>query len=243
MASIGFPYIINRTLNYPMTRTVTKSHERKTWPLGRRPGNHSTRDTMLDAAEEVFARSGYAAASLREIAAKARVNQALVRHYFASKDGLFKAIFLRRGRELARERLELLDLLEKRAAAPTLEEIVRAYLIPAYNMKRRSAGGVAFIKLQARLAFEPSPGNLELRTLVHEETMQRFIAAFRRAAPHLDAKALYWRTVFMVGAFQYAVSEAHRVEVLSDGLCDVHDADQTLAHLVPFLVGGFERAG
>src|SRR5205814_746477 len=99
----------------------------------------------------------------------------------------------------------------------------RAYLIPAYNMKRRSAGGVAFLKLQARLQLEPSPGNLELRTLVHEESMQRFIGAFRRAAAHLDAKALYWRTVFMVGAFQYAVAESHRVEVLSDGLCDASD--------------------
>jgi AcrR family transcriptional regulator len=224
-----------------MTRSDTAARARPpVRPLGRRPGNHPTRDTILDAAEELFARSGYAAASVREIAAKAGVNQALVHHYFASKDGLFKAIFVRRGHELARERLQLLDLIEGRAAAPTLEEVVRAYLIPAYNMKRRGAGGVAFLKLQARLALVPSAANLELRTLVHEEPMQRFIAALRRAAPHLDGKALYWRTVFMVGAFAYAVSESHRIEVLSSGLCDAHDADETLAHLVAFLVGGLE---
>ena len=211
-------------------------------PLGRRPGKHPTRETILDAAEEVFARSGFAAAALREIAFKAGVNQALVHHYFGSKDGLFKAIFLRRGKELARERLELLALLEKRSSSPTLEEIIRAYLMPAYNMRRRSAGGVAFLRLQARLMLEPSMSNLELRTLVYEESMQRYIAAIRRAAPHLDAQAVYWRSVFMIGAYSYALSEAHRVQILSGGLCDPHDAEQTLANLVPFLVGGFERS-
>src|SRR5437762_9347060 len=105
--------------------------------LGRRPGNNPTRETILDAAEETFAKSGYAGTSLREIANKADVNQALLHHYFGSKDGLFKAIFLRRGQELGRERLELLDLLEQRPTSPRLEEIVRAYLIPAFNMKRR----------------------------------------------------------------------------------------------------------
>jgi AcrR family transcriptional regulator len=209
--------------------------------LGRRPGNNPTRDTILDAAEETFARSGYAGTSLREIADRAGVNQALLHHYFGSKDGLFKAIFLRRGQELGRERLELLDLLEKRSTPPTLEEIVRAYLIPAFNMKRRSAGGVAFLRLQAQLQLEPSPGNLELRTLVHEESMQRFIAAFKRAVPQLDARAVYWRTVFMVGAFQYTISDSHRLDVLSHGECNATDPDEAFAQLVLFLVGGLER--
>ena len=206
--------------------------------LGRRPGNNPTRETILDAAEETFAKSGYAGTSLREIADKAGVNQALLHHYFGSKDGLFKAIFLRRGQELSRERLELLDLLEQRPTPPTLEEIVRAYLIPAFNMKRRGAGGIAFLRLQAQLQAEPSAISLELRTMVYEEPMQRFVAALKRAEPELDAKAVYWRTVFMVGAFHYTISDAHRLDVLSKGLCKATDPDEAFAHLVPFLVGG-----
>ena len=206
--------------------------------LGRRPGNNPTRETILDAAEETFAKSGYAGTALREIANKAGVNQALLHHYFGSKDGLFKAIFLRRGQELSRERLELLDLLEQRPTPPTLEEIVRAYLIPAFNMKRRGAGGIAFLKLQAQLQAEPSAISLELRTLVYQEPMQRFVAALKRAEPHLDAKAVYWRTVFMVGAFHYTISDAHRLDVLSQGVCNATDPDEAFAHLVPFLVGG-----
>ena len=209
--------------------------------LGRRPGNNPTRETILDAAEETFAKSGYAGTSLREIASRAGVNQALVHHYFGSKDGLFKAIFLRRGQELGRERLELLELLEKRATPPTLEEIVRAYLIPAFNMKRRGPGGIAFLKLQAQLQAEPSSISMKLRTLVYEEPMQRFIAALKRAVPHLDAKAVYWRTVFMVGAFHYTISDAHRLDVLSRGVCNATDPDEAFEHLVPFLVGGLER--
>jgi AcrR family transcriptional regulator len=214
----------------PRTSTVRQ--------LGRRPGNNPTRETILDAAEETFAKSGYAGTSLREIADRAGVNQALLHHYFGSKDGLFKAIFLRRGQELSRERLELLDLLEQRSTPPTLEEIIRAYLIPAFNMKRRGAGGMAFLKLQAQLQAEPSAISLELRTMVYQEPMQRFVAALKRAEPTLDAKAVYWRTVFMVGAFHYTISDAHRLDVLSKGVCNATDPDEAFMHLVPFLVGG-----
>lgn len=229
---------MTRASTQPPGRAARKRPPR----LGRRPGNHPTRETILDAAEEAFARSGYAATTMREIAQQAHVNQALVHHYFGSKDELFKSIFVRRGQELSRERLELLDLLDRRSAPPTLEEVVRAYMIPAFNMKRRGAGGVAFLKLQAQLQLDASSANLELRTLIHEQSMQRFIAAFKRAVPHLDPKAVYWRTVFMVGAFQYTIADAHRLDVLSNGLCSAKDTDQAFAQLVDFLIGGLGRA-
>lgn len=58
---------------------------------GRRPGTPVTRDAILTAARRQFAARGYDAASLRAIAAEARVDPALVIHYFGSKDGLFAA--------------------------------------------------------------------------------------------------------------------------------------------------------
>ena len=58
---------------------------------GRRPGNPDTRQSILDAAREVFAERGFDKASIRAIATGAGVDPALVHHYFGTKDKLFLA--------------------------------------------------------------------------------------------------------------------------------------------------------
>jgi AcrR family transcriptional regulator len=58
---------------------------------GRRPGNQDTRQSILAAARETFAEHGYDGASIRAIATRARVDPALVHHYFGSKEQLFLA--------------------------------------------------------------------------------------------------------------------------------------------------------
>jgi AcrR family transcriptional regulator len=57
----------------------------------RRRGADSTRQALLAAARRRFARHGYAAATVRDIAADAGVNVALISRYFDSKIGLFEA--------------------------------------------------------------------------------------------------------------------------------------------------------
>jgi AcrR family transcriptional regulator len=58
---------------------------------GRRPGTPDTRDAILAAARRRFATRGYDATSLRSIATEAKVDPALVIHYFGTKEGLFVA--------------------------------------------------------------------------------------------------------------------------------------------------------
>ncbi|MDH6198149.1 AcrR family transcriptional regulator [Mycobacterium frederiksbergense] len=57
---------------------------------GRRPGNNDTRTVLVEAASRLFAETGYEKTSLRDIAAAAGVDPALIRHYFGSKAGLFR---------------------------------------------------------------------------------------------------------------------------------------------------------
>jgi AcrR family transcriptional regulator len=56
---------------------------------GRRPGNPDTREAILAAARQAFAERGFDSASIRQIAAAASVDPALVHHYFGTKDQLF----------------------------------------------------------------------------------------------------------------------------------------------------------
>lgn len=59
--------------------------------VGRRPGRSGSREHILRAARDHFARFGYDRATLRAMAADARVDPALVRHFFGSKHGVFLA--------------------------------------------------------------------------------------------------------------------------------------------------------
>jgi AcrR family transcriptional regulator len=60
-------------------------------PRGRRPGASETRERILAAARERFAAHGYDRARIRDVAADAGVDPALVHYFFKSKDGLFAA--------------------------------------------------------------------------------------------------------------------------------------------------------
>ena len=63
----------------------------KTVKLGRRPkGSGNPRDDILRAAQKEFGERGFDRASIRAVARRARVNPALVYHYFRSKENLFR---------------------------------------------------------------------------------------------------------------------------------------------------------
>ncbi|MET0494493.1 MAG: TetR family transcriptional regulator [Actinoplanes sp.] len=57
----------------------------------RRRDAAATRRLLLDAAQVRFARDGYSATTVRDIADDAGVNVALISRYFSSKEGLFEA--------------------------------------------------------------------------------------------------------------------------------------------------------
>jgi AcrR family transcriptional regulator len=59
---------------------------------GRRPGETKTRDAILAAASERFAREGYDRTTIRGVAADAGVDPALVMHFFPTKERLFTAV-------------------------------------------------------------------------------------------------------------------------------------------------------
>jgi len=60
--------------------------------LGRRPdGGPDTRETILDAARDLFAAQGFDRTTIRAVATRAEVDPALVHHYFGTKDQLLAA--------------------------------------------------------------------------------------------------------------------------------------------------------
>lgn len=68
--------------------------------VGRKRDSSATRAAIRTAARELFAERGYERATVRDIAARAGVNQALLFRYFGSKDDLFRAVMTDRGRSV-----------------------------------------------------------------------------------------------------------------------------------------------
>src|SRR5271165_3963630 len=58
-----------------------------------RPADPSSREKLLGAAERLFADRGFNGVSVRQIAAAAGVNSALVGYYFGSKTGLLSEVY------------------------------------------------------------------------------------------------------------------------------------------------------
>ncbi|HEV3359621.1 MAG TPA: TetR family transcriptional regulator [Pseudonocardiaceae bacterium] len=69
----------------------------------RRRDADATRAALLTAARDLFAERGFEQTTVRDIAARAGVNQALLFRYFGSKDGLFDATMTSSSRQLIDE--------------------------------------------------------------------------------------------------------------------------------------------
>ncbi len=101
--------------------------------LGRPPGADAdkTRAALLDAALRAFAERGFEGASIREITGAVGVGHNLVRHYFGSKEDLWRAA-IRHGLEPAAARIvEMFDVGEARPLRPTLRAGLELLMVEA----------------------------------------------------------------------------------------------------------------
>jgi AcrR family transcriptional regulator len=76
-------------LNSSGNEIADEGRPRQARRSGRRPGASGTREAILAAARRQFAALGYVRTTMRGVAAEAGVDQALVAHFFGSKQGLF----------------------------------------------------------------------------------------------------------------------------------------------------------
>jgi TetR/AcrR family transcriptional regulator len=87
-----------------------------------------TRTRIVEVAVEVFAAKGFRAASTREIAARARVSQALITYHFRSKGDLWKAAMGRIFEELRQSFRSALDDAHGGDPVARVRDVVRQYV-------------------------------------------------------------------------------------------------------------------
>ena len=199
------------------------------------------RERILVVGERLFAEEGFDAVSVRALTAAAKVNVASLHYHFGSKEGLLEAIFTARALPIAEARLAMLR--ECRAAPgrpPLLEQLLEAVLRPALTFRNDDGfGGMVFARLRARLAIAPQEFSRRVLSAAFDESSRAFIDALTRALPDLPRRELEWRFHFLLGTMVYSMADGGRIQSITDGACDPRDGEETLRHLIPFLVAGF----
>src|SRR5215813_6833724 len=117
----------------------------------------NTQSRVLDSAERLFAEHGFEGASIRAIVEAAKVNLAAVHYHFRSKEALLEAVLTRRISVVNEARIQRLERV--RAAAlpesPSVEDILRAFIVPTVELAQRSESGATFVQLMSRMFTEP----------------------------------------------------------------------------------------
>ncbi len=169
------------------------------------------RQRILDAAEQVFAESGYHATTLRQIAAAADVKLSLIGYHFESKLTLYTAVFARR-QHVNEERLRMLRAIEDLDAPDALERIVAAFMDPVIALAEE---GAAYRRLVLREAADPSSMQRPVIRELFDPMAREFIAALRRALPGKPPGFYEWSYLFAVGALTQSAFD-DRIGSLSD---------------------------
>ncbi|MBA2961085.1 MULTISPECIES: TetR/AcrR family transcriptional regulator [Ramlibacter] len=204
--------------------------------------NASTPERILQAAERLFSERGIDAVSLREITSAAGVNSAAAHYHFGSKEAVLEELFTLRARPIAQMREQLLrDLTLDRHGRPKLEDVLRAFLRPAFDALH-TPNGVAFTMLRARMAFEREEVRRAALGKAFNASSAMALQALAQALPKLEPKELYWRFHFVMGAMVYTMAAPGRIESISHGDIDTSDPEAALEHLVRFAAAGLRAA-
>ena len=199
----------------------------------------TSREKLILSAEGLFAEKGFNGVSVRDIANEAKVNSALVGYYFGNKQGLLAEVYLRHCEPLKRERARLLAEYRANGVAPTLEQILEAFIRPSLQAGQASGEGQSFSRLRAILSAENSALLDQLVAQNFDASSRSFVDALCICLPNLTREDIFWWFHFLLGAIYYTATGPHRIKALSKGRCDPSDPAATTSELIHYAAAGF----
>ncbi len=204
-------------------------------PRQRAPSKRAvrTRETILDAAEFLFAERGFDGASIRDIAARAGVPVGLVAHHGGSKEELFFTVIARRADELARLREEALEALV-RSGRDDLRGVIACFVLPFLRLTYQ---GQPQWRAYGRLVAIASADERwrEITQACFDPTANLFLDRIARILPQAPRGAIGASFVFMVSSMLAICASRWRIEALSAP----QDIETIEEYLLDFCEAGF----
>ncbi len=203
-------------------------------------GGDPTRERLLDSAERLFARHGFAATSVRDLTREADCNLASVNYHFGSKQNLYEQMFARLLEQLRRQReAALSDGLARPGV--TLEDFLRCYAEVFLDLLAEDAALCRMrLALFMREMTEPHlpPGLMYERMI--GPTKQVLGEAFARFCPDLDRTASDLCIHSMVGQLLHVLHARAMLEHAGVTDAPILDANRAVDHIVQFSAAGMK---
>jgi AcrR family transcriptional regulator len=202
----------------------------------------STRDQILDSAEELFARYGMHDVMLKDVTDHVGVDPTLLHYYFKDKGDLFNAVASARVPITSASRLAALDAYATEAAGkPTIEGALRAYL--ETDAGKTAAGAMPFRNfgnLCAQMSKVPGcqTGVIDAE---FDPVVLRLIDLLCLALPDCTRDDVLWGYHFLSGALMLTLARGDRLARLSGNACDGCDVSAARERLISFCAGGFRH--
>jgi len=200
----------------------------------------TTQQKILDAAEQLFAESGFSVTSLRQITSLAEVNLASVNYHFGSKKELIQAVLQRYLAVLMPRLDQEFNRLLATQQPVDLHSVLSVFIKPLVELERVKKGGsTAFLQLLGR-GYTDVQGHLRWFFIHHYgRTLDKFVLLVQQSCPQLPASELFWRLHFSLGTivFTMASSEALK-DIAAADFKEVVEIDGVVQRLIPYLAAG-----
>lgn len=204
-----------------------------------------SQERILDAAEALFARSGFNGVSVKDIGQAAEVDASLLHYYFTSKAGLYSAVIARRAGAINAARLAALQAYAAEAGgALTVPGVVRTYVDTTFSFARTGGDGyLNYLTLIAQMNSTPAGAIPGLENTPFDEVVQVFIDLLRQASPASKDTDLYWFYHMLSGAISLSWARTGRIDKLSGGQCSSTDFNAIADQMIAVFSHGLDRAG
>jgi AcrR family transcriptional regulator len=199
----------------------------------------SSKEKLLRSAEALFSTKGFREVSVREIAAHAGVNYALVAYHFGGKQALFDEVFRAHTDPLLQEGMKRLNTITQNGQKPSVEDILKSWLLPLLQLEDNQQLSAIHLRVTANLSRERWEHTNKVSGDMRR-SHNAFIKALHSSLPHLSKETLMWRLHFVMGALVFGIRQPASLKALSGGRCDPNDLEATFDQILPFATAGFQ---
>ena len=204
-----------------------------------RHDTHETRERLIEAAERLFARQGYASTSVRDLTTEAGCNVAAVNYHFGGKDSLYVETFRSLLPEIRDRRLEIVEqAMAEGGGDATLETFLEAFAEAIWDPFVDESRGRLLMGFFMHEMLDPRLPSGVFRQEFADPLMDMAANALQRLEPGLDDRSARMCAMSVVGQILHAF-KARRLFLHDGGPSSLPaDIEAHIRHIVRFSAAG-----